>query len=283
MAAPLAITQCLLVPESIPTVPPPEVKNGIVTFQSLNLGARGVVNLGGPGAVPIRETVYPRPHSYPIGLGWRAGWIQLCCQEEIWGLYRGKLPTDGTMLAKWPPGEALDMDSPDTRKLFVVTSGDGYKYLSAESSSAVIRFQDFPIQQFHASLTNKATMQPNELAVAVVRMSFILALAARDPDDHLHVLKHFYWWIRWEATFKSNAQGVLACTVVPSKTEAGLTNPHDGGPPKLMAAIAGAALGASANTVAQNSVETSYPRWQDLGHLRPPPPVPAAPRPRPRP
>jgi hypothetical protein len=282
-APPLSIAQCLLVPVGTPVACPPEVKAGIVTFQCLKLLVRGSVELGTPpaGAAPVRETLFPRPHSYPIGLGWRVGWIQLCCQEEVWGLYRGKTPTDGTMLAKWPPGEALDMQSTDTRDLFVKMSGQFYKYLTPDSRSAVIEMQDFPIQQFHASLLNKATMKDNELAVAVVRLSFILALAVRDPDDHLHVLRSINWWVRCETTFKPGADGVLVATTVPSKTGAGLTNPHDGGPPKLMSAIAGAAH-ASANTLAQNSVETCYPRWQDLASLRPPPPAPTPPRPKPK-
>jgi len=95
------------------------------------------------------------------------------------------------------------------------------------------------------------------------------------------VLKHINWSIQWEATFKAGTNGALTGTPVPSKTKAAMTNPHDGGPPKLMAAIAGAA-GASANEVARISQETCYARWQDLANLRPLPPAPAPPRPRPR-
>jgi hypothetical protein len=265
----LAITRCRLEPASPPTIPHPAYDKGDMLFEGHGLLVKGTVELGAPtpGPSAIREFFVPRVLSSPIGMGWRAGWIQLCCQEEIWGLYRGAMPTDGAMLARWPSGDSFDTESRDNRELFVKFDGAFYKEMSAGSPIAHLEFVDKPQQYFKPSLTNSLTRKPNVLAVAFVRLSFILALAARDPEDNLHVLKHMYWWLRWESTFKGPAQALIE-TRVELHSEAGQSNPEDGAPPKLAQALK-AGSHASSNVLAQTSEEKSYPNWKDLGHLRP--------------
>src|SRR5437762_8300848 len=110
----LAIVGCRLEPKSPPKAPRPEYYEGDMTFQSLGFRISGTVELGAaPGPTPLREFFLPRMLTSPVGLGWRAGWIQLCCQEEVWGLYRGEAPGDGAMLARWPAGESIDTEARD--------------------------------------------------------------------------------------------------------------------------------------------------------------------------
>jgi hypothetical protein len=47
----------------------------------------------------------------------------------------------------------------------------------------------------------------NFLHYAVVELLFCTMLVARDPAGHFHMLKHFYWNVIWEQTFKRNGAG----------------------------------------------------------------------------
>jgi hypothetical protein len=265
----LAISSCRLEPAAPPSASRPFIHDGKMLFQGENFLVKGTLQMGPPPAsAGLREFLLPRLLSSPIGMGWRAGWIQLCCQEEVWGLYRGATPTDGTLMARWPSSESFDTESQDNREFFVKYNGKFYKELSSGSPTALLEFKDAPQHYFPPSLMNSITLKPNVLAVAVVRMSFILALAARDPEDHLHVLKSMFWWLRWESTFKGPA-AALQETRVDSRTEAGQSNPEDAAPPKLMQALKSGASHKSSNVLAQDSEEKSYARWQDLAHIRP--------------
>jgi hypothetical protein len=47
----------------------------------------------------------------------------------------------------------------------------------------------------------------NFLHYAVVELLFCTMLVAQDPAGNFHMLKHFYWNVIWEHTFKCNAAG----------------------------------------------------------------------------
>jgi hypothetical protein len=47
----------------------------------------------------------------------------------------------------------------------------------------------------------------NFLHYAVVELLFCTMLVAQDPGGNFHMLKHFYWNVIWEHTFKRNAAG----------------------------------------------------------------------------
>lgn len=266
MSGTLAVTSCSITPMTPPVAAPPFPHDDKILFQGEDFKVGGAVGIGAPAA-PVREFLVPRVLSSAIGMGWRASWIQLCCQEEVWGLYRGAAPADGTMLAKWPACDSFDTESRDNRELWVHVARGFYVPLSSASPNGTLEFKDVPQHYFEPALTNTITGRKNVLAVAVVRLNFILALAAKDPDDNLHVLKHMTWYCNWEANFRGPADDLEAVPVA-HKTGAGQGNPQDAAPPKLMKALQNTSY-ASSNVLAQDCRETSYATWQALAHVRP--------------
>jgi hypothetical protein len=290
MPGTLSITNCRMAVAGAPSAVRPDIQRGVVKFWCENLRVTGEATLGegAPDAGAARIPLIPRARSSSSGMGWRVGWVQLSCQEEVWAIYRGDNPSDGTLLAKWPSYETLDTKSSDTSEIFVTFDAPFYKLLSAASPTAAVEFRDIPIQEFVTSMTNTMTRKINTIAVTVAKFSFILALAARDPEDNLHVLKWVPWWVRWESTYKmSGVNGSLAESPVRSRTTGGAGNPQYGLPAKLAQAVKFGPQ-SSANTLAQNMDVKCYSKWEDLKHLRPLPPIPrqaapAAPAPSRRP
>jgi hypothetical protein len=279
MGTSLSIARGRLAVAGVPDAVRPDIRNGIVKFWCDNFKATGEVALaeGPPDADIARTPRIPRAASSPVGMGWRAGWVQLCCQEEVWAIYRGANPSDGTIRARWPSYEALDTFSSDSSDVFVTFRAPFYKELSAASPLASIEFVDIPIHEFETTLMNNVTRKINTIAVSVARFSFILALAVKDPEDHLHVVKWLPWWARWESTYQlGGAANVLTDTPVRSRTQGGTGNPQFGVPANLLNAIRFGSR-SSANTQAQNVETKHYPRWQDLAHVRALPPLPRRP------
>jgi len=259
-------------------VRPDLLRDGTVKFWCEDLKVKGVVGLGegAPHPDSSRFTVLPRTLTSPVGMGWRAGWVQLCAQEEVWAIYRGETPADGTIRATWPTYEALDTASSDNSEVLVSFKEPFYQTLSQEKPTANIEFMDIPIQEFESTMMNTVTKKTNTIAVAVARFSFILALAARDPEDNLHLLQWVPWWVRWESTFKLTG-GLLTEQPVDRRTQGGNGNPGYGIPPKLVNLIK---LGSrqSANVLAQKVDVKCYANWKDLAHLRAVPALPPAPK-----
>jgi hypothetical protein len=255
-----------------PTAVRPEIlRNGIVKFFCNDLRVKGVVGLG-EGTHPDagRFVVIPRTGISTIGMGWRAGWVQLCCQEEVWAIYRGENPGDGTIRAKWAPYEAIDTESRDNSEVMAAFRAPLYETMSADKPTANIEFMDVPVHEFESTLMNTVTKKENTIAVAVARFSFILALAARDAQDTLYLLQWVPWWLRWESTFKltGNAPNrTLVESPVDRRTQGGTGNPSYGIPAKLINLIK---LGSrqSANVLAQNVDVKCYANWKDLAHIR---------------
>ena len=279
----LSIATCRMTVAGAPNAVRPDIlPDGTVKFWCEDLRVKGVVGLaeGAPHPDAARFSVIPRTLTHPLGIGWRAGWVQLCCQEEVWAIYRGETPADGTIRAKWPSWEALDTASPDNSEVLVTFKEPAYQLMGPDKPTANLEFIDIPIQEFQSTMMNTVTRKVNTIAVSVARFSFILALAARDPEDNLHLLLWVPWWVRWESTYKLTGAGLhktLTEQPVDRRTQGGTGNPQFGIPAKLINLIK---LGSrqSANTLAQNADVTCYANWKDLSHLRPLPPAPAKPK-----
>jgi len=252
-------------------VKPEILRDGTVKFWCEALKIKGTVGIG-EGAHPdaSRFVVIPRTRTHPLGIGWRAGWVQLCCQEEVWAIYRGETPGDGTIRAKWPPYETLDTASRDNSEVLVSFNAPFYQQLNADKPTANLEFFDIPIQTFETTMDNTVTKKVNTIAVAVARFSFILALAARDPEDNLILTQWVPWWVRWESTFTTTGTGLnktLTEQRVDRRTQGGTGNPSYGIPVKLVNLIK---LGSrqSANVLAEKVDVKCYANWKDLAHIR---------------
>jgi hypothetical protein len=257
---------------SAPTAVKPDIlREGIVRFFCNDFLVKGVVGTGaGTHPDANRFVVIPRTGTSPIGMGWRAGWVQLCCQEEVWAIYRGENPGDGTIRAKWAGYEAIDTESRDNSEVMVAFRAPLYQTMNSDKPTANLEFMDVPVHEFQTTLMNSVTKKVNTIAVAVARFSFILALAARDPEDNLYLLQWIPWWLRWESTFKltGNAPNrTLTESRVDRRTQGGTGNPGYGIPVKLINLIK---LGSrqSANVLAQNVDVQCYANWKDLAHIR---------------
>jgi hypothetical protein len=262
-------------------VRPEILRDGTVKYWCEALKIKGVVGIGeGTHPDADRFVVIPRTLTHPLRIGWRAGWVQLCCQEEVWAIYRGETPGDGTIRAKWPSYEAIDTASPDNSEVLVSFKEPLYQGMNSDRPTANLEFMDVPIQTFETTMTNTVTRKTNTLAVAVARFSFILVLAARDPEDNLYLLKWVPWWVRWESTFKltgTDLNKTLTEQRVDRRTQGGTGNPQYGIPQKLINLIK---LGSrqSANVLAGTPDVKCYPNWKDLAHIRPIPALPAKPK-----
>lgn len=273
MAAKTSINNVRLTVANAPTAVRPDIlREGIVKFFCNDFLVKGVVGTG-EGTHPDagRFVVIPRTLTSPIGMGWRAGWVQLCCQEEVWAIYRGETPGDGTIRAKWAPYEALDTESRDNSEVLVAFRAPLYQTMNSDKPTANLEFMDVPVHEFETTKMNSVTRKMNTIAVAVARFSFILVLAARDPEDNLYLLQWVPWWLRWESTFKLTGDGLnktLKEDRVDRRTQGGTGNPSYGIPAKVINLIK---LGSrqSANVLAQNVEVKCYANWKDLAHIRP--------------
>jgi len=273
MAGKTSINSVRMTVANAPNAVRPDIlRDGTVRFFCEDLRIKGVVGIGeGTSPDAGRFVVIPRTLTSPVGMGWRAGWVQLCCQEEVWAIYRGENPGDGTIRAKWPSYEALDTESRDNSEVLVAFRAPLYQTMNSDKPTANLEFTDVPIQEFQSTMMNSVTKKLNTIAVAVARFSFILVLAARDPEDNLYLLQWVPWWVRWESTFQltGNAPSkTLTDSRVDRRTQGGTGNPSYGIPAKLINIIK---LGSrqSANVMAQKVDVKCYANWKDLAHLHP--------------
>lgn len=256
------ITACSITKRHPPTAPRPFYHEGHLLFQCEDFLVAGSATLGAEGQAAVTATRFPRTTRSAIGAGWRVAWIQLCHQEKVRGLYKGETARDGALLAEWPESVSFDTQSQDNSALWVSTDRGFYSELTASAPTATLEFRDAPQHYFKPSLNNITTGEPNVLAFAVVKLSFILALAAKDPEDTLYVLKHMTWGVQWESTFRGPADR-LDDTAVPRRTRAVEGNPLDAAPPKLVKAL-GNPSRASSNVLAQECVVTPWRNWDAL-------------------
>lgn len=220
--------------EGQPRAEGPELLTDGWTFQCLSFILKGSVLLG--ETPPTHKvTLVKEPSRSPVGMGWRAGWIQVNVQEWYWALYRSPGGKEA-WLKTWPGYEAIDNADKDATDIFYSLKAPFYQQLSKSSPLAGLEFKDLPSAAFEATLKNPGGGQ-SVLASIGVRLSFVCALAARDPDDAVYVLQWVPWYVQWLCDFKLGA-AELEPRPVREKTKAHCGKERHGAPEILIRAIA---------------------------------------------
>jgi hypothetical protein len=212
----------------------PELLERDWTFQCLGFRLAGSVLLG-ETAPPHKVTRAKEPSRSPIHMGWRAGWIQVSVQEWYWALYRSPGGKEA-WLQTWPGYEAIDNADREATDIYYNLKWPFYQELSKSSPLALLKFVDLPIAAFPPTIADPGGGQ-SVLANIGVRLSFVCALAARDPDDAVYVTQWVPWYVQWMCDFKLGA-AELEPRPVRDKTKALCGKARHGAPEILIRAIA---------------------------------------------
>jgi hypothetical protein len=169
-------------------------------------------------------------------MGWRIGWIQVNVQEWSWALYRQS--SGAATLRTWPNYSALDNGDLYGHDLFYLIRSPYYQELSASKPLGSIEFKDLPTAPFAPTLS-----MPGGIALLSdigLRLNFVCALAARAPDDAVHILQWIPWYVQWGCEF-TRGDGSLVPHKIAAATKAGVGQVQlTGAPPVLVRAIANA-------------------------------------------
>jgi hypothetical protein len=166
--------------------------------------------------------------------GWTLGFVQLKYIGTDHARYRGSTVKQGSILVT-SSNKTLcrDTDEPTAGKSPEVwydsfsfpggtTGPNGTNKLAAKTVIPAAGFLDVPAHLFDqpgrlwdsVEKNTAVTGFPNNfLRYAVGELLFCTMLVAQEPGGTFHILKHFYWNIIWEHTFKLDGSG----NVVPDK------------------------------------------------------------------
>jgi hypothetical protein len=201
---------------SFPTITPRPTDPVGFKFRSPTLDAYGSMRLKGrPG-----EDVS----------GWTLGFIQLKFIATNYSRYRGRYDRDGSMLVTENNQIVCrDTDDDSTEVWYDSlnaggdTGPDGTNQLDDGTIIPPTGFLDVPShlydrpKRFWASVEENPVVRGNPdnfLYHTDIGLAFCTMLVAQDPDKKFHMLKHFYWNVRWEQMFVVDASG----TVVQGRT-----------------------------------------------------------------
>lgn len=254
----MQIIQSTLTVDSRPRAAGPEIYQGDWTFQCLDLKLLGTAQLG-DSASPVKPSPTLPPSKSPVGMGWRIGWVQVNAQEWYWALYRDASGQSAT-LQTWPTYSALDNEDRDGNDLFYKVATGFYQQLGENQRSGSIGFVDMPLARFKP----KISVQGGDalLSSIGVRLSFVCALAARDPDDALYVLKWVPWFVQWSCDFASGPRGLVANPLA-AGTKAGVGQVQTGVPAILAQALANA-RGSTAQVQANDNPRSTILSGQEI-------------------
>lgn len=183
----------------------------IIRFASHWIVADGGVKLGGrPG-----EDIH----------GWELGYIQLALFLTDYARYRGKTVAEGSVRIT----RNVKTLSRDTHEKLPSLWYDSVRWGIHKQGPFVPRgtrvlppgttlpksgeyeisagFGDAPYRSYPPTVRNTATGFENFIYHADIGLQFCTMLTARNPRGHYHVLKHFYWNVRWEAHFLLSSMG----------------------------------------------------------------------------
>lgn len=152
--------------------------------------------------------------------GWALGYIQLKFIATDYARYRGRSVAEGSVLVT-RSNQILcrdtDESSPElwydpiragmhgARGTRVLPAGTAIQPSGEYVISA--GFRDAPRRFFDAKVRNTATGADNLAHHIDIGLHFCTMLTAREPGGRYHVLKHFYWNVRWETHFDRSAAG----------------------------------------------------------------------------
>ena len=219
---------------SQPRAEGPELVTGSWTFQCLGLGLQGSVLLG-ETAPAHGVTLAKEASRSPVGMGWRAGWIQVSVQDWYWALYRSPGGKAAWTLT-WPGYEAIDNADREATDIFFKLGPPFYQLLGKSNPLAALTFWDYPIAAFEPAFVDPGGGRCALESIGV-RLSFVCALAARDPEDAVHVMKWVPWYVQWMCDFRPGAAG-LEPRPVAGKTTALCGKERPGAPDILKRALA---------------------------------------------
>jgi hypothetical protein len=152
--------------------------------------------------------------------GWALGYLQLKFIATDYARYRGSSTAQGSvMVTRSNQILCRDTDeaSPElwydpiswgihgTRGTRVLPAGTVVPATGTYRLSA--GFEDAPGRSFESVVLNSLTATNNFIHHADIGLQFCTMLTARDPGGRYHILKHFYWNVRWESHFRRDLAG----------------------------------------------------------------------------
>jgi hypothetical protein len=196
----------------LPTVIPDAGPPVGFAFRSPTITASGSMRLTGTAGESIA--------------GWTLGFIQLKYIGTNYARYRGATERAGSMLVTGSNQIVCRDTDIGSREIWYdsIFSGGtvgptGTNQLAAGAVIPRTGFLDLPAGLFDQPARWWLSVQTNTIAPARpdnflhhadVGLAFCTMLVARDPANHYHLLKHFYWNVRWELMFARNAAGAVA-------------------------------------------------------------------------
>jgi hypothetical protein len=214
-----------------PVAQRPAVHGAHAEFTTTHISATGHATLGGdPGDAPA---------------GWQLGFIQVELIETNWAYYRGKTKHDGSVFVQRARAPARPQkayrDDDDPHDVFYDEPGASAPAGAHPPVALAIDYLDQPADGYPVSRQNGITHAPNLLHEVQIELLFCTILSTRDPAGVYRHLKHFYWNVRWQATFTPSTFNLAAgphWVVVPTAGGNGASVSHvfDGPPhdPRFM-------------------------------------------------
>lgn len=157
--------------------------------------------------------------------GWTLGFIQLKYIGTDHARYRGATPHEGSALVS-KSNKILcrdtDKDSAevwyDSLNAGGTTGPAGTNKLAAGTKLGADGTLVVPAHLFDQPRRWRASVRVNDsvaskpnnfLSYAVVELLFCTMLVAREPGGAFHMLRHYYWNVIWEQTFKRDPTGAV--------------------------------------------------------------------------
>lgn len=155
--------------------------------------------------------------------GWTLGFIQLKYIGTDHARYRGATTRQGSALVS-SSNTILCRDTDigstevwyDSLAAGGTTGPTGTNKLAAGTVLAADGSLDLPAHLFDQPHRGRDSVRPNGvvtgnpdnfLRYAVAELLFCTMLVAQEPGGAFHLLKHFYWNVIWEQTFRNDAAG----------------------------------------------------------------------------
>jgi hypothetical protein len=181
-----------------------------------------------------------------IVAGWTLGFIQLKYIGTNHARYRGATVSDGSVLVTHS-NKTLCRDTDtgstevwyDSLKSGGTTGPAGTNKLAAGTAIPAAGFLVVPAHLFDQPDRRWPSVEPNTvvhghpnnfLHYTVIELLFCTMLVAQEPGGRFHMLKHFYWNVIWEHTFKRDGTGKVVLDK-PSRLQQNVQHPaHTGNP-----------------------------------------------------
>ncbi|HEY3963577.1 MAG TPA: hypothetical protein VGM05_03405 [Planctomycetaceae bacterium] len=178
--------------------------------------------------------------------GWTLGFIQLKYIGTNHARYRGAADRDGSVLVTHSNKTLCRDTDPGSTEVWYdplrsgTTGPLGTNKLAAATTIPASGFLDVPAHLFDQPSRSWVSVEPNSLVsghpdnflhYAVVELLFCTMLVAQEPGGKFHLLKHFYWNVIWEHTFKRDNTGKVVLDK-PTRLQQNVQRPPHAGNPR---------------------------------------------------